>query len=149
MRVVVQRVAKAGVKVDGQVTASTGCGLLCLVGIGRNDTEENAEYLAVKTANLRIFEDDCGKMNLSIRQAGGEILSVPQFTLLGRLKKGSRPSFDEAAEPAKALALWEAYNSFLVREGIPVQKGSFGDHMEVSLINDGPVTIILKSKESG
>ncbi len=149
MRVVVQRAAKACVKVGGQVTASTGCGLLCLVGIGKNDTEEDAEYLAVKTAKLRISEDDRGKMNLSIRQTGGEILSVPQFTLLGRLKKGSRPSFDEAAEPEKALALWEAYNAILAREGITVKKGSFGDHMEVSLINDGPVTIILESGESG
>lgn len=145
MKVVVQRVREASVSVEGRVIASTGKGFLCLAGIGRKDTPEDALRLAGKTAGLRVFEDCFGRMNLDIKQICGEILSVPQFTLLGRTEKGNRPSFDDAAGPEKAAELWEQYNNFLAESGIPVGRGEFGKHMEISLLNDGPVTIILES----
>ncbi len=147
MKVLVQRAGKAIVKTGGGVRASIGPGLLCLVGIGKEDSEEDAASLAGKTAGLRIFDDGSGRMNLDIRQIRGEILSVPQFTLFGRLKKGNRPSFDDAAAPETALELWERYNGFLAESGITVKKGAFGEHMEITLVNDGPVTIMLDSKK--
>ena len=145
MKVVIQRVNNAEVKTANGKISSMGKGLLCLVGIDRNDVPEDAAFLAGKTAGLRIFEDSCGKMNLNVKQAGGGILSVPQFTLLGFLKKGNRPSFDAAAPPEKARGLWEQYNSFLISENLPLHRGAFGEHMEVKLTNCGPVTIILES----
>ncbi len=147
MKVVVQRAGKASVKTSGRVRASIGPGLLCLVGIGKEDSDEDAASLAKKTAGLRIFDDGSGRMNLDIKQVRGEILSIPQFTLLGRMKKGNRPSFDDAAEHDKALRLWERYNDCLSESGIPVRKGQFGEHMAITLVNDGPVTIILESRE--
>lgn len=147
MRVVIQRAGKAGVTTGDGKDARIGPGLLCLVGVAEDDDPSDAQALAKKTSRLRVFEDGSGRMNLDIGQTGGEVLSIPQFTLLGSLKKGSRPSFDQAAGPEKALELWELYNQALAREGLPVQKGFFGEHMKVSLVNEGPVTIILDSKK--
>jgi D-aminoacyl-tRNA deacylase len=147
VKVVVQRAGKASVKTRGAVRASIGPGLLCLVGVGKEDSEEDAASLAGKTAGMRIFDDGSGRMNLDIKQIRGEILSIPQFTLFGRLKKGNRPSFDDAAHPEAALELWERYNGFLAEYGIAVKKGAFKEHMEITLVNDGPATIILDSKK--
>jgi D-tyrosyl-tRNA(Tyr) deacylase len=146
VRVVVQRVSAAAVEVDGAEIARIGRGLLVLVGVAKGDREEEAEYLARKTAALRIFEDGEGKMNLSVRQVGGEVLSVSQFTLLADTRKGNRPGFDNAAPPAEGERLYEHFCAALGGEGVPVRKGVFGAHMHVSLVNDGPVTIILDSK---
>jgi D-aminoacyl-tRNA deacylase len=146
MIAVIQRVKRAGVSLKDGTTSEIGKGLLCFIGVGKNDSREEASQMADKTLSLRIFDDDTGKMNLNVRQIGGEILSVPQFTLLGRLRKGNRPSFDDAAAPEKALALWKFYNNCLSQECAAVKEGAFGKHMDVSLLNDGPVTIILKLK---
>ena len=146
MRVVVQRARQAKVTVDGKVTGAIEHGLMLLVGITHEDTVKDLEYCAKKVANLRIFEDEQGKMNLSIDQVGGEILSISQFTLHADTRKGNRPSFIQAAKPEKANALYEELNNSLRNEGINVETGVFGAEMEVSLVNDGPVTILLDSK---
>lgn len=144
MRVIVQRVSNASVTVDGDVVGDIGPGLLCLVGIGEGDTEEEARWLAHKTANLRIFADEDDRMNLSVKDIGGSILVVSQFTLYANTRKGFRPSFVGAAPPDVAEPLVDLYTEAIQDENVPVETGIFGAYMEVSLENDGPVTIILE-----
>lgn len=146
MRVVVQRSKSARVTVDGEITGQITKGLVLLVGVTHEDREEDAAYLADKIINLRIFEDSTEKMNLSLVDVGGEILSVSQFTLYGDCRKGRRPNFMEAARPDHALQMYEAFNSILREKGIHVETGRFGAMMDVELTNDGPVTLILESK---
>lgn len=146
MRVVVQRSKAAKVTVEGNVVGSIAKGLVLLVGVTHEDCEEDAAFLAEKIANLRIFEDAGGKMNLSILEAGGEILSVSQFTLYGDCRKGRRPNFMDAARPDQALSLYNAFNTFLSEKGLKVESGVFGAMMDVQLTNDGPVTLIIDSK---
>jgi len=129
--------------VNGHVVSGIAEGLLLFAGIGKNDTDEDIIRISRKISNLRIFEDEQGKMNLSIKQAGGSILSVSQFTLNADTKKGNRPGFEQSASPDMAKDYWLKLNSFLRNEGIEVQEGIFAAHMEVELINDGPVTIML------
>lgn len=146
MRIVLQRVKKASVSAGGNTIASIDGGFLLLVGVGKEDSSSEAKELAEKISKLRVFEDAEGKMNLDVREVKKEALSVPQFTLLGSTDKGNRPGFDNAANPDKAKSLWKEFNSFLSSSGIRVEEGVFGAHMEVSLINDGPVTFVLDSK---
>lgn len=146
MRVVVQRSKKARVTVGGEVTGEISSGLVLLVGVTHDDSESDAAFLADKIANLRIFEDAEGKMNLSLLDVGGEILSVSQFTLYGDCRKGRRPNFMDAARPEQANQLYESFNSLLRDKGISVETGRFGAMMDVELINDGPVTLIIDSK---
>jgi D-aminoacyl-tRNA deacylase len=146
MRVVVQRSKEASVTVDGEVTGQITKGLVLLVGVTHTDKEEDAVYLADKIANLRIFEDADEKMNFSLMDVGGEILSVSQFTLYGDCRKGRRPNFMDAARPDQAVQIYEAFNSLLREKGIRVETGIFGAMMDVQLINDGPVTLIVDSK---
>jgi D-aminoacyl-tRNA deacylase len=147
MKVVVQRAKHAKVTVNGEVVGSINHGLVLLVGVTHSDTVEDAAFIADKIAHLRIFEDESGKMNLSVLDVGGEILSVSQFTLYGDCRKGRRPNFMEAAKPDHALPIYEAMNEALRQKGIRVETGKFGAMMEVELINDGPVTLIVESKE--
>ena len=144
MKIVVQRVKEANVKVDGKVVGEIGKGFMVLVGVTHNDTEENADYLAKKLCKLRVFEDENGKMNLGIKEVGGKLLLISQFTLYANTSDGNRPSFIEAARPEQANKLYEYFCDKCQEYGIEVQKGIFGAHMEVSLINDGPVTIIIE-----
>jgi D-tyrosyl-tRNA(Tyr) deacylase len=146
MRAVVQRVARAEVRVDGRVTGSVAKGLCVLLGVGREDGEEDARFLADKVAGLRVFEDPAGKMNLAVGEVGGGVLVVSQFTLLGDARKGNRPSFTEAAAPEAANALYERFCALLAGKGLPVGTGVFRAHMDVELVNDGPVTILLDSR---
>jgi D-tyrosyl-tRNA(Tyr) deacylase len=146
MRTVIQRVSQSSVSVDRKIISQTGYGLLVLLGVGQEDGPADAEFLADKIATLRIFEDDKGKMNLSVLDKTGEIMVVSQFTLFGDCRKGRRPSFVEAAKPETANRLYEHFVSVLRSKGIPVKTGVFQAMMEVSLVNDGPVTIILESK---
>lgn len=146
MRVVVQRSKEASVTVAGEVTGQITKGLVLLVGVTHTDKEEDAVYLADKIANLRIFEDADEKMNFSLMDVGGEILSVSQFTLYGDCRKGRRPNFMDAARPDQAVQIYEAFNSLLREKGIRVETGIFGAMMDVQLINDGPVTLIVDSK---
>lgn len=148
MRIVIQRVSNAQVQVDGQVTGKAGKGLLILVGFAPDDNIEDIEYLVQKVLNLRIFEDDMGKMNLSVLEIGGDILSVSQFTLYGDVRKGRRPSFTQAAEPERANEFYEIFNKKLGESGLNIETGVFGGDMKVSLVNDGPVTILLDSKKT-
>ena len=147
MRAVLQRVASARVLVAGQTVAEIGPGLLVLVGVVKEDQEADAAFLAQKTAELRIFEDPAGKMNLSVSDAKGAVLVVSQFTLAADARKGRRPSFDPAAAPELAERLYLAYAEALRQRGLPVKTGVFGAVMEVELINHGPVTFILESKK--
>lgn len=147
MRVVLQRVKKASVVIDGETVGRIDGGLLLLVGIRTGDTEDNAAYVAGKIAGLRIFEDENGKMNRSIQDAGGAVLSVSQFTLYGDVAHGRRPSFISAARPETAEPLYEAFNDQLRQSGLDVATGRFGADMQVSLVNDGPVTLIIESKD--
>lgn len=144
MRVVIQRVKSADVKVDGNVISSIGKGFLLLVGISKTDTERQIGEMAKKIPYLRVFEDENGKMNLSLKDVGGEILSVSQFTLYGDTSRGRRPGFERAAGRDTAIELWNKFNQILRESGITVKEGIFGEHMEVSLVNDGPVTIIME-----
>ncbi|WP_462412343.1 D-aminoacyl-tRNA deacylase [Neobacillus sp. Marseille-QA0830] len=146
MRIVVQRSKAARVTVDGEVTGQITKGLVLLVGVTHNDTEEDAAYLAEKIPNLRIFEDEAQKMNLSLLDVGGEILSVSQFTLYGDCRKGRRPSFAEAARPEHAIQIYDRFNQLLREKGIHVETGIFGAMMDVQLTNDGPVTLIVESR---
>ncbi len=146
MIALIQRVKKASVRVGGSVVGSIGKGILVLLGVHRDDTEKDLEYMLKKVPFLRIFEDDDGKMNLSLLDVNGSILVVSQFTLLARTKRGRRPSFDEAAPPDKGKEFYRLFIDGLKKMGIRVEEGSFGAHMEVELINDGPVTIIIDSK---
>ena len=147
MRIVLQRVKSASVSIDDVVVGNINQGFLLLVGVGPEDSNDDASYLARKIAGMRIFSDENGKMNLSIDQIGGKILSVSQFTLFADTKKGNRPSFTGAASPDFATNLYEEFNELLRTEyGLTVETGEFGADMQVSLVNDGPVTIILDTK---
>lgn len=145
MKLVVQRVRRASVSVAGKVIAEIGPGLLVLAGVAHGDTPFDAKHLAKKTAKLRIFEDDDGKMNRSVADIGGEILSVSQFTLYGDCTRGNRPSFVGAARPAEGEAMFDEYVQALDSLGFPPRTGEFGADMKVDLLNDGPVTLILES----
>lgn len=147
MRVLVQRVSRARVLVDGNQVAETGHGLLLLVGAGKDDDSSDIDYLVHKISGLRIFEDDEGKMNLDIRQVQGQIMSVSQFTLYANTKKGNRPGFEEASPPDKANRLWMQFNAALKQQGIDVKEGVFAAHTQIELVNDGPVTIWLDSRD--
>jgi D-aminoacyl-tRNA deacylase len=140
VRALVQRVSRAAVEVDGEEVASIGAGLLVLLGVRTGDTAEQADRLAGKLERLRVFEDADGKLNLSVRDVGGELLCVSQFTLYGDARKGNRPSFVDAAPPELAEPLYER-----VRAALGAQGGAFGAHMRVSLVNDGPVTLLLEA----
>jgi D-tyrosyl-tRNA(Tyr) deacylase len=146
MRVVIQRVSRAKVVVDQQIVGEIATGFLILLGIGHGDGEEEASYLARKIAGLRIFEDAAGKMNLSLLEVGGAALVVSQFTLYGDARKGRRPSFTDAASPLIADALYRRFCLLLEQEGIEVARGIFQAHMQVELVNDGPVTLLLDTE---
>jgi D-tyrosyl-tRNA(Tyr) deacylase len=141
----VQRVTSARVEVDGRVTGEIGGGLLVLLGVAKPDTREDAEFLADKIVNLRIFSDEAGKMNRSVAESGGALLMVSQFTLYGDCRKGRRPSFDAAAPAEQARALYEAFVEAARAKGLTVETGVFQAHMSVSLVNDGPVTLLVES----
>ncbi|MGB8889151.1 MAG: D-aminoacyl-tRNA deacylase [Candidatus Korobacteraceae bacterium] len=147
MRAVVQRVSRASVKVQGELVGEIGKGLLVLLGVGQEDSEADADYLAEKVAGLRIFEDDGGKMNLSVGDAGGAVLAVSQFTLFGDVRRGKRPSFDAAARPERARELYEYFVGRVRALGLRCETGRFQAMMEVVLVNSGPVTILLDSKK--
>ncbi|MFP5202857.1 MULTISPECIES: D-aminoacyl-tRNA deacylase [Bacillus] len=147
MRLVVQRVTNASVKVEEEVTGAINEGYMVLVGVTHEDTEEDVLYLAEKLAHLRIFEDENGKMNRSLLDIKGSVLSVSQFTLYGDTRKGRRPNFMKAAKPDAANSLYECFNKTLREKGIHVETGRFGAMMDVSLTNSGPVTILMDSKE--
>ena len=146
MRAVVQKVKKAQVLSEGKPAGEISQGLVVFLGVTHDDTEEDAKYLAEKIANLRIFEDSDDKLNLSVLDVGGEILSVSQFTLYGDCRKGRRPSFTQAARPEMANDLYEKFNEYLRLANLNVATGVFQTQMEVSLVNDGPVTMLLDSK---
>ncbi|MBP5795317.1 MAG: D-tyrosyl-tRNA(Tyr) deacylase [Bacteroidales bacterium] len=147
MRLVIQRCLEASVSIEGKLVASIGSGLLVLVGVETSDTQADAAWLAAKTAGLRIFDDTQGVMNLSVKDVGGEILAVSQFTLTASTRKGNRPSYIRAAGHETAIPLYEAYCQLLQEEiGKDVKKGVFGANMQVALVNDGPVTIIIGSR---
>ena len=144
MRIVLQRVSQASVSIAGRQIAKIEMGLVLLVGVSPADQQEQARYLAEKIANLRIFEDDAGKMNRSLLDVGGEAIVVSQFTLFADTRKGRRPSFTGAAQPQIAEPLVEQFAEMLAQLGVPTQSGQFGAHMLVEIVNDGPVTIILE-----
>lgn len=145
MKLVIQRVKSASVSIDGRVYNAIQQGLLLLVGVGPEDQQEDLDYAVRKIVNMRIFSDDEGKMNLSVKDIQGEILSVSQFTLFADTKKGNRPAFTGAAKPDMAEAFYQDFNQKLAKE-VPVEAGVFGADMQVELVNDGPVTIILDTK---
>lgn len=145
MRAVVQRVSSAAVSIEGKVVSSIGRGLLILLGVAKDDGPGDARYLADKVASLRIFADESGKMNLSVEEIGGELLVVSQFTLLGDCRKGRRPDFTQSARPEHALPLYQDFIRLLRERGLAVQEGRFGAMMQVSLVNDGPVTLVVES----
>jgi D-tyrosyl-tRNA(Tyr) deacylase len=146
MRAVIQRVGRAQVSVGEELVGKIGRGMLVLLGVSKTDTEADADYLAAKVAGLRIFEDENGKMNLSLSEKGGEVLAVSQFTLHGDVRRGKRPSFDEAAPPQRANQLYEHFVRRIREVGIHCETGRFQATMQVELINDGPVTILIDSK---
>ena len=148
MRAVVQRVASSRVTVDERVTGEVKKGLLVLLGVTHDDTSKDVDYMLDKVTNLRIFEDENDKMNLSLKDIGGEVMAVSQFTLYGDARKGRRPSFSDAARPDVANPLYEEFVEKLRAQGITVGTGEFGAHMMVELTNDGPVTILLESKKA-
>jgi D-tyrosyl-tRNA(Tyr) deacylase len=149
MRAVIQRVSAASVTVDGVVVGEIGRGLLVLLGVGRGDDAADANLLAEKIANLRIFPDDGGRFNRSLLDAAGSVLVVSQFTLYADTRRGRRPSFSHAALPEVAASLVEAFAAALLDQGVPVANGVFGAHMRVALVNEGPVTIVLDSATFG
>ena len=148
MRAVVQRVSRAEVRVDGIVVGAVERGFLVLLGVARADVEADAAALADKVAALRVFEDDAAKMNLALAEVGGAVLVVSQFTLLGDVRKGNRPSFVEAAPPEQGRALYQRFCELLRGKGLPVATGTFRAMMDVELVNDGPVTILLDSRKA-
>lgn len=148
MRAVVQRVTEARVEVAGEPVGEIGAGLLVLLGVARDDTQDDADYLADKTFNLRVFDDDEGKMNRSLSESGGAMLVVSQFTLYGDVRRGRRPSYSDAAEPEKANQLYEYFVERVRSFGVKVETGIFQAMMKVSLTNDGPVTILLDSRKA-
>ncbi len=145
MRAVVQRVSKAGVSVEGQEIGRIGKGIVVLLGVGLDDTEQDVEYLADKIVNLRIFEDENGKMNISLMDIKGELLIVSQFTLYGDCRKGKRPSYDKAARPERAKELYDKFVERCKLYGLKVESGKFQAEMMVEIFNDGPVTLLLDS----
>ncbi|MCL6472149.1 MAG: D-tyrosyl-tRNA(Tyr) deacylase [Firmicutes bacterium] len=146
MRAVIQRVSEAGVNVDGKSLAEIGRGLVVLLAVGRDDTESDIDYIVEKTVNMRIFEKD-GKFDLSLKDTGGEVLLIPQFTLYGDVRKGRRPSFTDSAPPDEARSLYDiAFKKF--SEAVPTKEGEFQAQMSVNIVNDGPVTILLDSKKN-
>jgi D-tyrosyl-tRNA(Tyr) deacylase len=145
MRALIQRVSEASVAVDGAVTGRIGRGFLVLLGVGTEDTGEEAATLAGKVARLRVFEDGDGRMNLALPDVGGAVLAVSQFTLMADTRKGNRPSFIRAARPERAEPVYERFCDELRSLQLPVEKGVFGAHMDVRLVNDGPVTILLET----
>lgn len=147
MRAVVQRVSRAEVTVDGESVGKIGAGLCALVGVGRDDSEAEADQLAERVVGLRIFEDTEGRMNLALSQVAGALLAVSQFTLLGDARKGKRPSFGGAMEPVRAAELFERFCGRCRALGVDVQTGRFRTHMHLELVNDGPVTILLDTKK--
>lgn len=147
MKVVIQRVSQAQVAIEEQIVGQIKQGFMVLVGIYQEDTPEDVAYVVGKISKLRVFEDDEGKMNRSIQEIEGSILSISQFTLYAKTKKGNRPSFIEAARPDVAIPLYELFNQQLEAEGIAVATGEFGADMQVSLTNDGPVTIVIDTRE--
>ncbi len=146
MRAIIQRVSKAAVHIDGNTHSAIQKGLMILLGVEEADTSEDSEYLVKKISQMRIFPDKDGKMNLSVQDVNGELLLVSQFTLHASTKKGNRPSFIKAARPDTAIPLYEKTAELFKAEGIPVKTGVFGADMQVELINDGPVTVIIDSK---
>jgi D-tyrosyl-tRNA(Tyr) deacylase len=148
MRAVVQRVSRCRVMVEGNPVGKIGPGLLVLLGVGKTDNEEAADYLSDKILGLRIFDDSAGKMNLSVQDRGGEVLVVSQFTLYGDVRRGKRPSFDAAAPPGEAKRLYEYFVEKIRAAGLNCQTGQFQAMMEVELVNDGPVTILLDSEKT-
>ncbi len=147
MRAVVQRVSSAEVRVDDKMVGRVGKGLLVYLGVGKEDTVSDIEFMAEKVSGLRIFEDENGKMNLSVKDIDGEILAISQFTLYGDVRKGKRPSFSDSAAPDKGEELYNQFISRIQGIGIRIDKGIFGAHMMVDYVNDGPVTILLDSKK--
>ncbi len=145
MKAVIQRVSEASVKVDDQIVGEIGKGLMLLIGIDENDEKPDADWLIQKILNLRIFGDENDKLNLSVKDISGEILCISQFTLIADYKKGNRPSFIKAAKPEKAVPLFEYFKEEIAKSGLKIEKGIFGTDMKVSLINDGPVTIVMDS----
>jgi len=141
----VQRVSRAQVVIDGEIAGQIGLGLLILLGVGHDDTEVDANYLAEKIAGLRVFEDDSGKMNRSVQDVGGSVLAVSQFTLYGDVRRGKRPSFDRASPPEKARQLYESFVERIRSTGLRCETGRFQERMKVELVNEGPVTILLDS----
>ena len=147
MRAVLQRVSQGQVTIDGHIVGSIGRGFVVLLGVAKDDTEKDAAYLADKTLGLRVFADDAGKMNLALKQVGGELLVISQFTLLADTESGRRPSFIRAAPPEEARRLYEHFLALVRNGGVKVETGEFGAMMAVSLVNDGPVTIVLDSRK--
>ncbi len=147
MKVVVQRVSRSQVAIDGNVVGKIGMGLTILLGVSEGDTEDDAVYLAEKCVNLRIFNDEKGKMNLSVLEVEGELLSISQFTLYGDTRKGRRPSFIKAAPPELGEKLYDYFNDCLRKSGLNVETGEFGAMMDVNICNEGPVTIIIDSTQ--
>jgi D-tyrosyl-tRNA(Tyr) deacylase len=145
MRAVVQRVSRAQVTVNGEIMGQIGLGLVVLLGVSRDDTEADANYLSEKVAHLRVFEDAEGKMNRSVQEAGGSVLAVSQFTLYGDVRRGKRPSFDAAAPPEKARRIYEFFMEQIRAAGLHCETGRFQEMMQVELVNEGPVTILLDS----
>jgi len=145
MRMVVQRVLQAEVRIEQQPAGGIDKGLLAYISIGKGDTEADAQFIAEKLVNIRIFADEAGKMNRSIRDVGGGVLLVSNFTLHGDCRKGRRPGFDAAAEPQSARQLYEKVLELVAEQGVAVEKGRFGEYMQISSINDGPVTFLLDS----
>jgi len=145
MKAVIQRVSESSVKVDGKLVGEIGKGLMLLVGIDENDEKTDADWLVQKILNLRIFGDEYDKLNLSVQDIKGEILCISQFTLIADYKKGNRPSFIKAARPEKAIPLFDYFKEEIAKSGLKTESGIFGADMKVSLINDGPVTIVMDS----
>lgn len=146
MKAVIQRVSEANVKVDGEIVGEISQGLLLLIGIDEEDEKGDATWLVQKILNLRIFGDEDGKLNLSVLDISGEILCISQFTLIADYKKGNRPSFIKAAKPDKAIPLFEYFKTQIAQSNLKIESGIFGADMKVSLLNDGPVTIVMDSK---
>ncbi|SEP92511.1 D-aminoacyl-tRNA deacylase [Piscibacillus halophilus] len=146
MRAVIQRVSEGSVTVNEQTTGEIGTGLVVLLGVTHEDTEKDLKFMADKVSNLRIFEDEQGKMNLSVKDVNGKVLSISQFTLYGDCRKGRRPNFMQAAKPDFANDMYEQFNELVRDQGVDVETGVFQEYMKVSLLNDGPVTLILDSK---
>ena len=146
MRVVIQRVSEASVKVDNQIVGEIGKGLMLLIGVDESDENSDADWLVKKILDVRVFSDDEGKMNHSVKDINGEILCISQFTLISDYKKGNRPSYIKAARPDKAIPLFEYFKDEMKKSGLKTESGIFGEDMKVSLINDGPVTLVFDSK---